>query len=87
MQSRVDDYYQAFVRAVARGRGISPSDVTKGMGQGRVLGAEAAISQKITDGIFNFDELLKIIGKKIIETKIKTRRGLSSANRYLDTVG
>lgn len=42
MQSRVDDYYNAFVEAVAIGRGVSINDVKTGMGEGRVLGADAA---------------------------------------------
>ena len=37
MQSRVDDYYGAFTKAIARGRGVPIAQVRDGMCQGRVL--------------------------------------------------
>ncbi len=58
MQSRVDDYYNAFVEAVAIGRGVSINDVKTGMGEGRVLGADAALAQNMVDGIATFDDVL-----------------------------
>ena len=58
MQSRVDDYYNAFVEAVAIGRGVSINDVKTGMGEGRVLGADAAMAQNMVDGIATFDDVL-----------------------------
>lgn len=59
MQSRVNDYYGSFVKAVAKGRGVPVATVRDGMGQGRVLGAEAALAEKMVDGIATFDEVLK----------------------------
>jgi len=64
MQSRVDDYYQAFVKAVAKGRGVSNSEVTAGMGQGRVLGAQTAESQRMVDGVTTFERLLGSLHKR-----------------------
>ncbi len=58
MQSRVDDYYLAFSKAVAKGRGVPISQVRNGMGQGRVLGAEAALEQNMVDGIVTLDEMI-----------------------------
>jgi len=58
MQSRVDDYYQAFTKAVAKGRNVALADVLSGMGQGRVLGAQAAKQQSMVDGIASFDQVL-----------------------------
>lgn len=58
MQSRGDDYYNAFIKAVAKGRGISVADVRDGMGEGRVLGADAALAAKMVDGIATFDDVL-----------------------------
>ena len=58
MQSRVDDYYNAFVEAVALGRGVSINEVKNGMGEGRVLGADAAKAQNMVDGIATFDNVL-----------------------------
>ena len=47
MQSRVDDYYNAFIQAVAVGRGVTVDVVRNGMGEGRVLGADAALAQRM----------------------------------------
>lgn len=59
LQSRVNDYYGAFTKAVARGRGLPISQVRDGMGQGRVLGADAALAQNMVDGVATFDDVLK----------------------------
>nr|WP_311528692.1 S49 family peptidase [uncultured Ralstonia sp.] len=64
MQSRVDDYYGAFTKAVAKGRGQPIASVREGMGQGRVLGADAALSQKMVDGIATFDEVVTMMQKR-----------------------
>jgi ClpP class serine protease len=58
MQSRVDDYYNAFIEAVALGRGVSENVVRSGMGEGRVLGADAALAAGMVDGIATFDDVL-----------------------------
>jgi signal peptide peptidase SppA len=59
MQQRVDDYYGAFTRGVAKQRGVPIAQVRDGMGQGRVLGAEQALAEKMVDGIATFDDVLK----------------------------
>jgi signal peptide peptidase SppA len=59
MQSRVDDYYTAFTKSVARGRGVPIAQVRDGMGQGRVLGADAALTQGMVDGIATLDDVIK----------------------------
>lgn len=59
MQSRVNDYYGAFTRSVARGRGVPVASVRDGMGQGRVLGAEQALAEKMVDGVMTFDDTIK----------------------------
>ena len=51
MQGRIDAMYETFVRAVARGRGVAPSVVKTGMGQGRVVSATAGIDQGMVDRI------------------------------------
>jgi signal peptide peptidase SppA len=75
MQSRVDDYYNAFTKTVSRGRGVSIAQVRDGMGQGRVLGASAALEQKMVDGITTFEDLIKKMQKDT-----RALRG-ASANR------
>ena len=58
MQSRVDDYYGAFTKAVARGRGVPIAQVREGMGQGRVLGADAALTHQMVDGVATLDNVI-----------------------------
>jgi len=59
MQSRVDDYYGAFTKAVARGRGVGVAQVRDGMGQGRVLGADATLAAGMVDGVATFDDVVR----------------------------
>lgn len=74
MQSRVDDYYLAFCKGVARGRGVPIAQVRNGMGQGRVLGAEAAVEQHLVDGIVTFDGT---IGKLLRAARTRTKPSAS----------
>jgi capsid assembly protease len=69
MQSRVDDYYNAFTKAVAKGRGVSVADVRDGMGEGRVLGADAALAAKMVDGVATFDDVLAKMQKSAVPQK------------------
>lgn len=59
MQSRVDDYYAAFTAAVAKGRGVPVAQVRDGMGQGRVLGADAALAEGMVDGVMTFGDVIR----------------------------
>jgi signal peptide peptidase SppA len=74
MQSRVDDYYNAFVEAVAIGRGVSVNDVRTGMGEGRVLGADAALALNMVDGIASFDDVLAKMQANIRSTPVRSSR-------------
>lgn len=74
MQSRVNDYFGAFTKAVAKGRGVSIETVRNGMGQGRVLGADAALAEKMVDGIATFDQVVR---KMQANAKASTRPGAS----------
>lgn len=51
MQARVDEYYDAFVQAVARGRRVMSDEVRKGFGQGRVMSAQGALSAGMVDRV------------------------------------
>jgi len=63
VQARVDDAYEAFVKAVAQGRGVSPSAVRGGYGQGRVLGATDALAAGLIDRIDTFDHTIARLGR------------------------
>ncbi len=83
MQSRVDEYYAAFTKAVARGRGVPISQVREGMGQGRVLGADAALAQNMVDGIATFDDVLKRMRR---DAKQPARPGASRLKQARDSL-
>ena len=77
MQSRVDDYYGAFTKAVAKGRGLPVASVRDGLGQGRVLGADAAVEQKMVDGISTFDDVVTQMQKRARSPNRTVGRGAS----------
>ena len=41
------------------GRGVPIAQVRDGMGQGRVLGADAAMAQNMVDGVTTFDDVVR----------------------------
>lgn len=63
IQERVDDYYSAFVASVARGRGVKPSDVRSGFGEGRVVGAEQAVQLGMADRIETIQEAISRLSR------------------------
>lgn len=77
LQSRVDDYYAAFTKAVARGRGVAIDAVRNGMGQGRVLGADQALDEKMVDGVMTRDDVIKSMQKKMRSTRNGTGASIS----------
>ena len=84
MQSRVDDYYAAFTKGVARGRGVPIAQVRDGMGQGRVLGADAALAQNMVDGVATLDEVVRKMRR---DAKASAKPGasrLAQAQRSLE---
>jgi capsid assembly protease len=58
MQSMVDGYGIAFERAVARGRGITQSDVHSKFGQGRVFDAKTAVRIGMADRVGTLADVL-----------------------------
>lgn len=62
MQAQVDGTYTKFVKAVARNRGTQPSEVRAKYGQGRVMGADEALSVGMVDRIASLEEVLGKLG-------------------------
>lgn len=83
MQSRVDDYYNAFIEAVALGRGVSVNDVRSGMGEGRVLGADAALDAGMVDGIATFDDVLARMQASVRSKQPRSQSRLKQARDAL----
>jgi|GEM_PF-492261 len=58
LQASVDRYYDLFVKAVAKGRGVSVTAVRESFGQGRVVGAREALAAKMVDAVGTLDEAI-----------------------------
>lgn len=64
MQKMVDEYYELFVEAVARHRGVSISQVKNGFGEGRVVSAKEGLALGMIDRIETLDETLERLSVK-----------------------
>ncbi|MES2494628.1 MAG: S49 family peptidase [Pseudomonadota bacterium] len=62
MQERIDDYYGLFVDRVAQGRNVATEAVRNGFGQGRMLGASAAVREGMADRVATMKETLARFG-------------------------
>lgn len=88
MQQRVDEYYTAFTKGVAKGRGVGIAQVRDGMGQGRVLGADQALAENMVDGIATLDDVIKKVrGQMRQSTKQQQASVLSQKQRELQILG
>jgi capsid assembly protease len=65
LQSEVDVRYGAFTRSVARNRNVDVAAVRDGMGQGRVLNAQSALAEGMTDGIATFDQVITKLARRV----------------------
>jgi signal peptide peptidase SppA len=64
MEERVAHAYGEFLKAVARGRGVTPAAVKSGYGEGRSLVAKDAKAAGLIDRIATMDETLaRLVGK------------------------
>lgn len=81
MQSRVDQYYGAFTRAVGRNRGTDVATVRSSMGEGRVFGASDAKAAGMVDDVATFDQVLARMAKSIGQGKSNQRAQHAAAMR------
>ncbi len=58
LQADVHRHYDAFVRDVARGRGVSVEAVRDGFGEGRMVGAKPAVEQGMANAVGTLDEAI-----------------------------
>lgn len=58
MQDMVNGYYDLFVQAVARNRGVNVADVRGGFGEGRVVAAKQAVNLGMADRVGTFDSVI-----------------------------
>lgn len=87
MSGRVEDYYNAFSKGVAKGRNVGIAQVRDGMGQGRVLGADAALAEKMVDGICTFDDVVKKMQKSMQASTKPSASRLAQAQNRLKFLG
>lgn len=59
----VDRYYQMFVADVAKHRGVNRSMVQNDFGQGRVMGAKAAVQMGMADRVGTLDDVIYSTGR------------------------
>lgn len=59
IQSMVDMYYDMFVGAVSRQRGVPKSDIRNGFGEGRVVGAKTAVSLGMANRLGTLDDVIE----------------------------
>lgn len=62
LQAMVDDYYEMFVDAVARFRGVSAADVRNGFGQGDTLTARRSVEAGLVNRIGTLESVLDEFG-------------------------
>jgi len=58
IQERVDERYDTFIEAVARGRGVKAATVIDNFGEGRVVGAKSALSKGMVDAVETLEETI-----------------------------
>lgn len=58
IQSDVNRYYEMFLTAVAKGRGVGKEAVRNGFGEGRVVGAQEAVRLGMADRVATLDETI-----------------------------
>lgn len=70
MQTMVDGYYTAFVRDVAKGRGVKATDVRNGYGEGRVVSATEAVALGMADSVGTIEQVIDRLasGSKRVST-------------------
>jgi signal peptide peptidase SppA len=64
LQGLANTGYAAFVKAVARGRGVAEAAVRSGFGEGRALPAREAKSVGLIDRIDTMDGVLALVGRR-----------------------
>lgn len=73
IKMRVDQYYDTFVKAVAKGRGVSEKAVRGGFGEGRVVGARDALAMGMVDGIGTMEQVIDRVSKGQVTNRSAVR--------------
>lgn len=84
MQSRIDSYYGAFTRSVAKNRGVDVATVRDSMGQGRTYGASDAKNAGMVDDVATFDQVLSKMARAIGKGQTSTKARAAAMQRDID---
>jgi len=81
MQRVVDEYYDQFVSAVARNRGVTSSAVKGGYGEGRVLTASRAKDAGLVDRVATMSQVLGRLGASMPGSQSNKQRAEIARHR------
>jgi signal peptide peptidase SppA len=83
MQADVNQHYEQFINDVAAGRGVSASTVRAGFGQGRMVGARAAVGARMADEVGTLRDALRsaVDARGQLDRKIRAQRSEIDAVR------
>lgn len=79
-EQRAQDYYAMFTKAVAKGRSAPIESVRNGMGQGRVLGADAALQAGMIDGVMPIEQVIRKMQRDAKATRAPGRSAQANRN-------
>lgn len=79
MQQNVDELAASFVRAVARGRNVSLSQVNDRFGQGMMFNADELIERGMADTIATFAETLERFGVQVNPALARAKAGAQAS--------
>ncbi len=69
VQERIDEFYNMFVSAVARNRGVSIDDVRNGFGEGRIVTAKRAKALGMVDKIGTLEDTINRLASRGSQSK------------------
>jgi capsid assembly protease len=87
IQATIDDYYAAFVSAVARHRGVKAGEVRGGFGEGRMVSAKDAVSLGMADRVGTLDEVLGGFARGRRGAGTRAEAGIGLKRRRLEMHG
>jgi signal peptide peptidase SppA len=82
LQAEIDEMNQAFVAAIARGRGISAADVPGIHGSGRTFSAARAAQLGVTDGVMTLRDAVAKVGSSRTRLALMRKRASAMADAF-----
>jgi signal peptide peptidase SppA len=83
LQSEVNSAYDMFVTDVAKGRRVSKDAVRDGFGQGRMVGAKLAVTERMTDSVGTLQDAVRRAAQLAVERRqASSSVAQAQADRY-----